>query len=708
MIPNQKYRFFILNTCDYSDSYTGTSVAQFITTNIEIGAHNFAIGDYAFFEGFARGINGVQRIVDINPTYIMILIHPLVDASILGTVKKISPRYVNPLNFYETKFEWQQEQDEIFFRKLFNDPLKFTGADYNYFRDNILPNECCEVKFVIEKRCSDLGLGIEFDPQLVQQTTIRTEQSWNEEWRGTFTHNSCNWNLSHCWVEATFELDDFYRCLLYGIDDAQTVFDVITYFERLECCAEKNLEVAPGGPCDPPCVMIFDAIQNDGSGGVEFNDQHTVGPCDDSERSEWQIEKIIESQITFSGDTFELFNSCYTWIREVAISMDIAGVPISPSGSGWVVREAINYNGMPAHKWTRLPYGGAYYMFSDYTHTHDCDADPCTHMFQVNFPDVLDSHTSQKPLSEVGSALVLGACPSLSGMRSDFFEINPPGDTPGYVAGTNYVTGVASKINNLGLIQVSSFLTVISGTVEEIVSDMTLKQLLDALKIFFNCKWFVDDDGYVRIEHISWFQRTVGIDTTIGSDNIRRNKSKKQFKFDKQEIPLREKFNCVYQGYLDFVGKDIKYDSPCVNPRKTNTYTVPKFSTDLQNIRDKASDVNDFNSFILLARDSGDDVLSEVGELSGDTIENVHLGWANLHENYYKYHRFLPQGYMNDALTNFLSVRKTKRQVPIQSIGCCRNPNPLYDLVKTDLGDGQIDKMSKDNRDEDFTFELLY
>lgn len=703
MKSKQKYRFKIANLCDVAATYTVTEIGQFGTTNLVIGAHDFVAGEYAYFESNDPAINGYRAIVSVDATTVRILITATVDTSILGTIKKINVRSIKPLNFYDTKYQWNQERDEIFFRKQLNGGLKLIGDDFIYFRDNILTNECCEVKFIAEKFCTGLDVPDSEDRE--------PGEEWEVDWTGYFTHNSCEWNLSHCEVIVTPEVDDAYRCLFYGYEDKHTIFDTLTYFERLECCDERNVPVLGLMECSANCSNYIGAIrENPGEPDeIQFNPVSTVDPCDGSERGEWQVEKVVQTQLTFTNQPLERFNICFTWIREVGITIDVDGVAVEPAGTGWVMREAVNYNGLPAHKWTRLPYGGIYYHWSDYTTDLGC-ALPCTGTIYVNFPDTPDSTTTQKSLEEVATLLIGASCGTVNGFRSDFFEINPPGDTPGYVAGVNYVTGAANKLTNLRVRQISAFLTIVSESTLEIYSDMSLKDLLDSLKILFNTKWFVDDDDYLRMEHISWFERTGTIDTTTGSLNIRLNKAKQHFKYDRVEIPVREKFTCVYQGYKDFVGTDIKYNSACVNLKKTITYSVPKFSTDLKHIRGNASEFKDFNSFLLLACDTDDTVLSETGELTGELQENGHLSWANLHENYYRHDRYLLDGTMNDVETDFESAKKLKRQVPVQygSTGCCKRINPLLDLVTTELGDGQIDKMEKDNRTELFTIELLY
>lgn len=689
MIVHKKYRFKLVNLCDVNTTYTASAVGQFGTTNIVIGAHTFAAGDYAYFEDFDGPANGYRKIESVDATTVRILIPAAIDTDILGTVKKINERYVEPLNFHDSKFDWEREPDEIFFRQLLNDPLKFQQDDYRYMASNILANPCCESKMIIEKKCGS---------------------QWTEAWRGYFSHNSCKWNQSHCTVEVTMEPDDYYRCLFYGYEDKKTIFESLQYFERLECCGDATLPLAGGGSCSPPCGGLLDLVQDDGGGEYHFIEQQLMGPCDDSSMTDWQMEKTIITQITFTGESLENFHICTTWIREVSITLDVDGEAVSPVGTGWVQRETVNYNGLPAHKWTRFPYGGAYNTYSDYSVVRDCDGLPCTRTWSVTYPDTPDSSTTQISLADVLSTLTSFSCGTIQGVISDFFEINPPGDTPGYVSGVNYVTGAASQISNLRVQQLSAYLTVISGSVSEITSDLALKELLDALKTAFNCKWFVNEDGYLRIEHISWFQRVATADTTTGHMNVMLNKSKKHFSFDRVEIPLREKFTWVYQGYLDFIGKDIKYNSVCVNLKKTVTHSVAKFSTDLRHVRDNANEFKDFNSFLLLACDVDNSVLTEAGILTGEDQQNGHLSWANLHENYHRYDRYLINGTMNDTDTTFETAKKTKRQVPVvyYNNGCCDVIDPLTDLVTTEMGDGQVDKMSKSNRDESFTFELMY
>ena len=68
------------------------------------------------------------------------------------------------------------------------------------------------------------------------------------------------------------------------------------------------------------------------------------------------------------------------------------------------------------------------------------------------------SYIRNRALEDVLQLFIDQLCPTLGIIRSDFFEINPPGDAPGYVSGENYVTGTTNKVNYLLLAQKSDII----------------------------------------------------------------------------------------------------------------------------------------------------------------------------------------------------------------------------------------------------------
>lgn len=698
-----KYRFKILNGCRVVDSFPFTAVFY----NVDYSELSFVTSEPNITVGSYIKIDGLQEYGIGNNVYVPIISSAspgqVTIANIFGNALPNGSegtlyvlegyRTVNPLDFFTSKFTWNKENEEVFFRKNMPDQLTFSGDDFNYFRDYVLTNECCEMKFVVEKKCSS---------------------GWAVEWEGYFSHTNCKWDFANCKVTVSFDTDDKYRCLFEGITDNYDIFNgVIQFFETIECTnPEVGLSTAPPTTCASPCVGLPTGITDAGGNVVQFTSGQYLDPCDGSLYTDWQLFKNVITQKTFTGFGSELFEITTTWIREVAITQDVAGVPVSPSGSGWVMRESVNYNGYPAHKWTRWPYDGAYYFYSDYTIDYDdCQGMPCVRVWRVNFPDALDLNERSVSLGDTIQDLATVICNQIKGVRSDFLEINPPGDTPGYTAGNNYVTGTTNKLNNLRLLRVSDFATNYAQTdMVDIFSEISLRELLEAISMILNVRWVIDSDSYLRIEHISWFSLGSGVSAITGYSGL-LNKGKYAFEFEKQNIPFKEEWKFTYAGYKDFLGLPIKYSSQCANQSLTTTYQVPKLSTDVKHIRDHANEYSDFNSFVLMACDADNFILDEAGVLTGEVFENGHLSLANVHHNYHQDNRYLPAGEMNGSPTTFTNTRRIKieRGIAYQAeSGCCADIDAMTNYVTTRIGNGRIDKMERTLRDEIYNLDLLH
>ena len=92
-------------------------------------------------------------------------------------------------------------------------------------------------------------------------------------------------------------------------------------------------------------------------------------------------------------------------------------------------------------------------------------------------------------------------------------------------------------------------------------------------------------------------------------------------------------------------------------------------TTDIDFIKIEPSAIAE-NGFVMFAcriNDNGEfEVLNEEGLLSKSLINNGHLSLANLMYKYHRYDRNLKYGYLNKEYTEFLSVKKIKKQIDIQ------------------------------------------
>lgn len=297
---------------------------------------------------------------------------------------------------------------------------------------------------------------------------------------------------------------------------------------------------------------------------------------------------------------------------------------------------------------------------------------------------------------------------------SDFFEWNPVGDTQGYSPGINYVTGLVNQVNYL---TISAKSDIISPDASNPATRAlwNLKQAFNMLREMFNCWWFIDDAGRLRIEHITFFIFPVSLDLTL-LDRYLNGTAK--YSNDKSEIPKFERFRFMEAANTDFVGADIWYDSICANQNENENvleHIAERITTDISYIFTSPSDISK-DGFVLMANfytGSGFNVLTDIGALSGATLPNVPLAWANLHDAFHRQWRFLSKGYMNNQLTSFTSLKPNKKGEPVEVPFCCEfiDYDPKF-RIRSPLGEiiGQLGYLesAKFNANKKTTTFIIY
>jgi hypothetical protein len=318
-----------------------------------------------------------------------------------------------------------------------------------------------------------------------------------------------------------------------------------------------------------------------------------------------------------------------------------------------------------------------------------------------------------RPFQDVCEYVVDALGCGVDNVVSDFFDWNAIGDAPGYTAGINYVTTAANKLTRMTIAQKSDIINpTSSGAATK--GMITFEKLEKIWRELFNAYWFIDANDNLRIEHISYFQKTVGYDTTI-SPNAIYNIAKRKYSYDKSKMPKVERFKFSEALQTDMVGADIWYDSICVDQDSDSNVkergTADFLTCDLYNIFQNPGDINK-QGFVLMANTFDGvnyQVDSEQGKISNLIIQNGHLSWANLHHNYHKYNRVLLQGYMNLVVTNFITAIKAKKQSEIVIQLCCDEEfEPSNYLVKTDLGDGIVDEADYSTRSNRVSATILH
>lgn len=295
------------------------------------------------------------------------------------------------------------------------------------------------------------------------------------------------------------------------------------------------------------------------------------------------------------------------------------------------------------------------------------------------------------------------SCSNLN-IISNFFAINEDGTSP---INDVYIQA-ADKLYNMVLFQKTDIKDPGADT-NATIAMISFKELFEDLQKMFNVYWLVDDDNNLRIEHITYFNevRMLNLLETPWEDRI-----KKQWKYsyESNEYPRGETWKWPDKASDDFNGTGIFYSGSCVsreqNERDKN-YQLEQLYTDVTYLisgKDKTGN----DGIVIIAAPDGY-IFSEVNKWSREFNLNGHLSWPNLLHYYHQYNRPQKKGTLNGQVTVFKSIKRTRKQTIVIPFACCDilqfRPQ---DLVKTQLGWGEIESATYDDPNQILTLNLLH
>lgn len=309
--------------------------------------------------------------------------------------------------------------------------------------------------------------------------------------------------------------------------------------------------------------------------------------------------------------------------------------------------------------------------------------------FVVNFPPKTYIDNGLK-LWEVMQLLLDDICSGYT-IVSDFFQHNPENENV-----INYVTQVTNIYTNLLIFQKSDVKRPDALNNATKAETNFIKLLENVLKMF-NCAYRIDGTDF-RIEHVSWFSSRLGTNLLTERNKKLYLKGTRKYSYEDTRLPKYEKFKFMEASYEDFVGRDIIYDSSCVNNREENASKteIENITTDifhcLENPASDSEEVSD-EGFVIIACDSDNNMIFDSGILNDENVPNNVLGWAHLHDKLWKHGRVLYTGTMNDVETEFISVVPSIKQDKFSVVlGCSeiKDFDPL-DQIKAMLGWGYVE-----------------
>ena len=260
-----------------------------------------------------------------------------------------------------------------------------------------------------------------------------------------------------------------------------------------------------------------------------------------------------------------------------------------------------------------------------------------------------------------------------SELVSDFFEHNPPGDAPGYVAGLNYVTGEANEVNALVILQ-NTDATDPTASNPATLGEMKLKELLLYFNTAFQVFWDIDENGVFRLEHWLFWTFPVGLDLADYPGD--KSVETLTYRHISEEIPRFERAQYSTALGLDFVGADIEYSGPCVTTEEKSEvkeYRFDPFTADVSYVISDPDEIPKQGFTILATAFDGAayNTLLGIGALSGNTITNAPLSAANLQANYWTWNRYQMEAAMNKRDVVFDGIRTNIEQKDVAVKMCC-------------------------------------
>ena len=282
-------------------------------------------------------------------------------------------------------------------------------------------------------------------------------------------------------------------------------------------------------------------------------------------------------------------------------------------------------------------------------------------------------------------------------VKSRFFNIN---SDYAIDSETNYVTRESSTTASIVIWQKSDVKRA-SATNNASIFLISPKTLIESLCNMFNCRWGVEGDNLV-IEHVSYFRRQGLMDLS----NKRELKGINSYSYISDTFPGKEVFTFMDKSpevyaQSDFNGVPIVYNNNCDGAGADDVnYPAEKVSTDVAylikvgndeirnadgNNEPASSQVSD-NGFVVgsvLYSPDGFSAVTDSGPVTlyysfitksrildeYDRVNNP-FGWAHLHNDFWKYDRYLSQGLMNNKQTQFITTKPNRQSPDLSFIYC--------------------------------------
>ena len=566
----------------------------------------------------------------------------------LGTWSAITPDVEDVL------LSKKREDGQYFYRLTLDSEVTFRKAAWAFISD-IEEND----------HCAEVNLRITCGTDIVYE--------------GALSLNDGDFDFSNCAAVLKSATNDDYTCLEQGLkkeinilgdSNDETLNFTIGSIVTTSCPVTGTTLISGLYPVNPP---VQDSC-------LTFPDT-------------WAVKENHFTFITPSGSgAFPPFTAEHrtVWVRQVVTSAT------QPPGIGWVDIGGGQWARKPTTEWDQ-----------ENSTSQPPEESEWHQYYNLSYGD-LDSIDNGRLLSDMLD-FMLGQIGCSLPVVSDFFMINPD-----FTAPSNDVYMAAQeKLARLLFFQKSDVkrADVSDNATEGIMTlDELFSWMANRLQVFPSL-----ETGSLRLEHITYYQdKPISLDLT-DSAYIRWVKGARRYSYAGTN-PRYLKFpQYEGQGRLFFDGLQIEYGAACSSKDGGDApYPSGRFVTDLALVINSSGNFSDDGFVVVNAIEFSGALYAdmEVSALNSTAeLLNGHLSMPNLHDKYWRDYAYQASGLLNGVTIDFDSVRPSKRGVPITIPGwCCAdflNFDPAS-LVRTPIGDGEIEKITYSVKTGNVVFELIY
>lgn len=556
------------------------------------------------------------------------------------------------------KRSWQKEDGTRSYRMKLNTKLVFRKDDYTFFRAIYDAGVCTEISILIENLCGG---------------------DWVIWFEGVIPIQKGEYVASRC--EVTFDVapNDVYECANKGFNSG------VNWLALVPLSSSKSIKVSLGTletiTCNDSAGTVTSIAPDvpqfyKGCWGTGYTTDATPDPL-----LAWKPIAHHQDQFYIGSPTDpDLIQATTTWGRETITSVG------PPFGVGW-----INISGT---KWVRPVNTMA--VVQKYIQIRDTIA-----IDQIEWESTainMAPISNGRSLGEILNAAVLQLDCGFTSVISNFFNINPDGTEPSNPA-YDYA---ADNFQNVFFFQKSD---IVRSTASNDATRFTIsiKEFLQELSLL-NVLWAITNVGGVktlRIEHYTYFEGTNGIDlTTYGGGKyivgLDRFKSE-------SEVPNFESF-AYQESYREkFLVKRITYPPACTTVQGDER-TASQMNADFGGLVENPD--AGLEGFFLMATEDvggGEFLLNTLG---GEA--NGAFAWENIIPALWADGRFHLDATANVPGYSVRSVARGKAQPTITFSHCCSDSFEPSELVRTQLGWGEVKTAEQDTERGIISLTLLH